>query len=76
MVRRAGLRAAGLADVLWFALASVKRSHIGCPEVVDLMPWKLRRALGILAQLLVIGFFVLLGWVAPRSCRSCTARRW
>jgi TRAP-type transport system small permease protein len=45
------------------ALASVKRSHIGCPEVVELMPWKLRRALGILAQLLVIGFFVLLGWV-------------
>ncbi|HJW52370.1 MAG TPA: TRAP transporter small permease [Burkholderiaceae bacterium] len=45
------------------ALASVKRSHIGCPEVVDLMPWRLRRALGILAQLLVIGFFVLLGWV-------------
>ena len=45
------------------ALASVKRAHIGCPEVVDLMPWRLRRALGILAQLLVIGFFVLLGWV-------------
>jgi TRAP-type transport system small permease protein len=45
------------------ALASVKRSHIGCPEVVDLMPWKLRRALGIIAQLLVIGFFLLLGWV-------------
>jgi len=45
------------------ALASVKRSHIGCPEVVDLMPWRLRRVLGILAQLLVIGFFVLLGWV-------------
>ncbi len=45
------------------ALASVKRAHIGCPEVVDVMPWRLRRALDILAQLLVIAFFVLLGWV-------------
>jgi TRAP-type C4-dicarboxylate transport system permease small subunit len=45
------------------ALASVKRSHIGCPEVVELMPWKLRRALGIFAQLLVIAFFALLGAV-------------
>ena len=45
------------------ALASVKRGHIGCPEVVEMMPWGARRALGILAQVLVIGFFALLGWV-------------
>lgn len=45
------------------ALASVRRSHIGCPEVVEQMPWNARRALGIFAQLLVIGFFGLLGWV-------------
>jgi len=45
------------------ALASVKRAHIGCPEIIDLMPWRLRRAFGIFAQLLVIAFFVLLGWV-------------
>jgi TRAP-type transport system small permease protein len=45
------------------ALASVKRSHIGCPEVVEQMPWGARRALGIVTQLLVIAFFALLGWV-------------
>jgi TRAP-type C4-dicarboxylate transport system permease small subunit len=45
------------------ALASVKRSHIGCPEVVEQMPWGARRVLGIFTQLLVIAFFALLGWV-------------
>jgi TRAP-type C4-dicarboxylate transport system permease small subunit len=45
------------------ALASVKRAHIGCPELVEMMPWGARRALGIVAQVLVIAFFVLLGWV-------------
>lgn len=45
------------------ALASVKRSHIGCPEVVEQMPWGARRVLGIATQLLVIAFFALLGWV-------------
>ena len=48
------------------ALASVKRSHIGCPEVVEQMPWGARRAFGILAQLLVIIFFVLLGFVGAQ----------
>jgi TRAP-type C4-dicarboxylate transport system permease small subunit len=48
------------------ALASVKRAHIGCPEVVELMPWKLRRALGIFAQVLVIAFFALLGIVGAQ----------
>lgn len=45
------------------ALASVKRSHIGCPEVVEQMPWGVRRVFGIAAQLLVIAFFVTLGYV-------------
>lgn len=45
------------------ALASVKRSHIGCPEVVEQAPPQVRRVLDILAQLLVIAFFALLGWV-------------
>jgi TRAP-type C4-dicarboxylate transport system permease small subunit len=45
------------------ALASVKRAHIGCPEIVEQMPWGPRRAFGIVAQVLVITFFVLLGWV-------------
>jgi TRAP-type C4-dicarboxylate transport system permease small subunit len=44
------------------ALASVKRGHIGCPEVVDQLPPAWKRAVGIAAQLLVIGFFALLGW--------------
>ena len=45
------------------ALASVKRAHIGCPELVDAMPWRARRAFNIVAELIVIAFFVLLGWV-------------
>ena len=51
------------------ALASVKRAHIGCPELVAQLPWRARRAMAILAQLLVIGFVVLLGgvgaWILP-----------
>src|SRR5690242_11553270 len=45
------------------ALGSVKRAHIGCPELVQAMPWRARRIMNIVAQLLVIGFFVLLGCV-------------
>lgn len=45
------------------ALASVKRAHIGCPEVVDLLSWRARRAAGIAAQVVVIAFFVTLGVV-------------
>jgi TRAP-type transport system small permease protein len=45
------------------ALASVKRAHIGCPEVVEQMPPAWRRLFNIVAQLLVIGFFGLLAWV-------------
>jgi len=45
------------------ALASVKRAHIGCPEIVDLMPWRARRLANIVAQVVVIAFFVTLGYV-------------
>jgi TRAP-type transport system small permease protein len=45
------------------ALASVKRAHIGCPEVVEHMPWRMRRGFNILAQVLVIAFFVLMAYV-------------
>jgi TRAP-type C4-dicarboxylate transport system permease small subunit len=45
------------------ALASVKRAHIGCPEVVERMGARARHALGIVAQVLVIAFFSLLAWV-------------
>ena len=45
------------------ALASVRRAHIGCPELVDQASPAVRRLLNIVAQLLVIAFFALLGWV-------------
>lgn len=51
------------------ALASVKRAHIGCPEVVEKLPWSARRIANIVAQVLVIAFFLLLAgvglWVLP-----------
>ncbi len=45
------------------ALASVRRAHIGCPELVDALPWTARRVVNIAAQVIVIAFFVLLGVV-------------
>ncbi len=45
------------------ALASFKRGHIGCPEVINLLAPKLRRRVSIVSQILVIGFFAFLGWV-------------
>lgn len=45
------------------ALASVKRAHIGCPEVVDQLPPGAQRLVNIFGQVLVILFFALLGWV-------------
>ena len=45
------------------ALASVKRAHIGCPEVMALLPRGPRLAFRLLAELLTIGFFLLMGWV-------------
>ena len=45
------------------ALASLLRGHIGCPELVDQLPPRLGRLVNIVAQLLVIAFFGLLGWV-------------
>jgi TRAP-type C4-dicarboxylate transport system permease small subunit len=45
------------------ALASVKRAHIGCPEVVALLGANVRVALRVVASALVIVFFALLGWM-------------
>lgn len=45
------------------ALASVKRAHIGCPELIEQLSPPKRRVFDIAAQLLVIGFFALLAWV-------------
>jgi len=48
------------------ALASVKRAHIGCPEVMALLPGKLRLVFRVIAETLVIGFFLLMGWMGYR----------
>ena len=45
------------------ALASARRAHIGCPELVDQLAEAPRRVLALFAQVLVICFFALLGWV-------------
>ncbi len=51
------------------ALASAKRAHIGCPELIEQLRPSRRRVFDIAAQLLVIAFFVLLGgvglWILP-----------
>ena len=44
------------------ALASVKRAHIGCPEGIALMPPGVRLTCRIVAELIVIAFFLLVGW--------------
>ena len=45
------------------ALAAVKRAHIGCPEVMAMLPPRVRFALRIVAEALVIAFFALIAWV-------------
>jgi len=44
------------------ALAAVKRAHIGCPELVALMPPLPRVLARLLVEILVIAFFLLVGW--------------
>lgn len=45
------------------ALGAVKRAHIGCPEVVALLGPAARVAARLVASVLVVAFFALLGWV-------------
>ncbi|MCX8004976.1 MAG: TRAP transporter small permease subunit [Burkholderiaceae bacterium] len=45
------------------ALAALKRAHIGVPEVVRLLPPRVRVAVALLAEACVIGFFLLLAWI-------------
>lgn len=45
------------------ALAAVKRAHIGCPEVVALLPPMAKVVARVIAEVLVIAFFLLMGWV-------------
>ena len=44
------------------ALAAVKRAHIGCPEFVALLPPVPKVMARLLAEALVISFFVVTGW--------------
>jgi len=44
------------------ALASLKRAHIGFPGLVNGMPPAWRLAFVLVTEVLVIGFFALLGW--------------
>ena len=44
------------------ALAAAKRAHIGCPEVIAMLPPGARVAARLLADVLVIAFFLLVGW--------------
>jgi TRAP-type C4-dicarboxylate transport system permease small subunit len=48
------------------ALAAVKRAHIGCPEVVALLPGGARLALRVVAELCTTAFFLLIGWTGYR----------
>jgi TRAP-type C4-dicarboxylate transport system permease small subunit len=45
------------------ALASVKRAHISCPELIEQLAPATKRALNVVAQVLVVAFFALLAWV-------------
>lgn len=44
------------------ALAAARRGHISCPELVAMLPPALRLSLALLAEILVFGFFILLGY--------------
>ncbi len=45
------------------AYAAARRSHISCPELVAMMPPGPRLAVTVVVEVLVIGFFALLGFV-------------
>jgi TRAP-type C4-dicarboxylate transport system permease small subunit len=45
------------------ALAALKRAHIGFSGLVDATPLPWRYALVAIAEVIVLGFFVLLAWV-------------
>lgn len=45
------------------ALAAVKRAHIGCPEVMAVLPPGARLVFRIIAEALVLAFFALVAWV-------------
>lgn len=48
------------------ALAALKRSHIGVDDLLLRLPLRARKVAVIVAEVLVIGFFVLLAWAGFR----------
>jgi TRAP-type C4-dicarboxylate transport system permease small subunit len=44
------------------AYAALKRGHLGSPEILRLMPMHFRVPLFVIGEVLVIGFFLVLGW--------------
>ena len=57
------------------ALAAAKRAHIGCPELVAMLPPGGRVAARVVADVLVIAFFLLLGWVGYSILEALTTDR-
>ena len=57
------------------ALAAAKRAHIGCPEVVAMLPPGARVLARALADALVIAFFVLVGWTGSGILEALAADR-
>lgn len=45
------------------ALAAFRGAHIAVGSIVELMPGPLRVAVTVFAEVCVIGFFILLGWI-------------
>ncbi|HET9662743.1 MAG TPA: TRAP transporter small permease subunit [Burkholderiales bacterium] len=45
------------------AHAALRRAHIGCPELVHMLPPRVRLPLTLVAELCVFAFFILLAWV-------------
>lgn len=44
------------------ALAVLKHAHMGVPEIVRMMPPRLRVAATLLAQMCTLGFYLILAW--------------
>jgi len=45
------------------ALAVLKHAHMGVPEIVRMLPPRLRLSAAVLAQACMLGFFMLLAWL-------------
>jgi TRAP-type C4-dicarboxylate transport system permease small subunit len=48
------------------ALAALKRAHLGVPELVAMLPPRVRVAAAVVAEIAVIAFFILLAWIGWR----------